>query len=149
MALCDSHVAGCGEHPPAWGLRDDRLPGTDQAVRGGRHGQKLHSGTPPRGRGVPAVVRMPCLSWQKVERREANRRRHRLTEPTTEALWQPPPPPDPPPLLPFHCLRLTAKILLRRLRCQEDLRFKILGGDERGTLGGGGVPAKPPAPRPF
>ena len=26
----------------------------------------------------------------------------------------------PPPLLPFQCLRLTAKILLRRLRCQED-----------------------------
>ena len=20
MALCDIHVAGCGEHPPAWGL---------------------------------------------------------------------------------------------------------------------------------
>ena len=25
-----------------------------------------------------------------------------------------------PPPLPFRCLRLTAKILLRRLRCQED-----------------------------
>ena len=48
MALCDIHVAGCGEHLPAWGLRDDRIPGTDQAVRGGRHGQKLHSGFPPR-----------------------------------------------------------------------------------------------------
>ena len=36
------------EHLPAWGLRDDRIPGTDQAVRGGRHGQKLHSGFPPR-----------------------------------------------------------------------------------------------------
>ena len=33
---------------PAWGLRDDRIPGTDQAVRGGRHGQKLYSGFPPR-----------------------------------------------------------------------------------------------------
>ena len=31
MALCDIHVAGCGEHLPAWGLRDDRIPGTDQA----------------------------------------------------------------------------------------------------------------------
>ena len=31
----------------AWGIRDDRIPGTDQAVRGGRHGQKLHSGVPP------------------------------------------------------------------------------------------------------
>ena len=48
MALCDIPVAGCGEHLPAWGLRDDRIPGTDQAVRGGRHGQKLHSGFPPR-----------------------------------------------------------------------------------------------------
>ena len=52
----------------------------------------------------------------------------------------------------FQCLRLTAKTLLRRLRCQEDLRFKnfrpAFGGDHRGTLGGGGVPAKPPSP-PF
>ena len=48
MALCDIHVAGCGEHLPAWGLRDDRIRDTDQAVRGGRHGQKLHSGFPPR-----------------------------------------------------------------------------------------------------
>ena len=48
MALCQIHVAGCGEHLPAWRLRDDRIPGTDQAVRGGRHGQKLHSGFPPR-----------------------------------------------------------------------------------------------------
>ena len=37
--------------PPVWGgLRGplSRIPGTDQAVRGGRHGQKLHSGSPPR-----------------------------------------------------------------------------------------------------
>ena len=36
------------------------------------------------------------LSWQKVQGREANRRRHGLTEPTTKALCQPPPlgPPD-------------------------------------------------------
>ena len=33
------------------------------------------------------------LSQQKVQRREANRCRHRLTEPTTKALCQPPPPP--------------------------------------------------------
>ena len=31
MALCDTRVAGSGEHLPAWGLRDDRIPGTDQA----------------------------------------------------------------------------------------------------------------------
>ena len=37
--------------------------GTDQAVRGGRHGQKLHSGVPPppQGRGMPAAVRMPAV----------------------------------------------------------------------------------------
>ena len=40
------------------------------------------------------------LSQQKVQRREANRRRHRLTQPTTKALCQPPMPcanPPPPP----------------------------------------------------
>ena len=47
MALGDIHVASCGGHLLAWGLRDDRIPGTDQA-RGGRYGQKLHSGFPPR-----------------------------------------------------------------------------------------------------
>ena len=49
------------EHLPAWGLRDDRTPGTDQAVRGGRHGQKVHSGFPPPGREMPAAVRMPAV----------------------------------------------------------------------------------------
>ena len=72
----------------------------------------------------------------------------------------PPPPtslplePLPPSLLPFQCLRLTAKILLQRLRCQEDSSFKIFrpafGGDHRGTLGGGRVrPNPPPLPLPF
>ena len=35
------------------------------------------------------------LSWQRVQGREANRRRHRLTEPTTKALCQTPPLPPP------------------------------------------------------
>ena len=48
MALCDIHIVGCGEHLPAWGLRDDRILGTDHAVRGGRRGQQLHSGFPSR-----------------------------------------------------------------------------------------------------
>ena len=60
MALCDIHVAGCGEHLPAWGLRDDRIPGTAQAVRGGRHGQRLHYGFPS-GRWMPAAVQMPVV----------------------------------------------------------------------------------------
>ena len=83
---------------PAWGLRDDLIPGTDQAVRGGRHGQKLHSGFPPRkvdacGSADARGSTDACLSSQKAQRREANRRRHRLTEPTTKALCQTPPPP--------------------------------------------------------
>ena len=41
----------------------------------------------------PPPPRNACVSWQKVQGREANRRRHRLTEPTTKALCQPPPPP--------------------------------------------------------
>ena len=63
------------------------------------------------------------------------------------------PPPGPPPL-PFQYLRLTAKILLRRLRCQEDLRVKIFGPPSAGTIGpweeGGSQPTPPPPPlRPF
>ena len=58
----------------------------------------------------------------------------------------------PPPLLLFQCLRLTAKILLRCLRCQQDLRFKIFGPPSAGIIGGpgeeGGVPAKSPCPLP-
>ena len=63
------------------------------------------------------------------------------------------PPPPRTPLLPFQCLRLTAKILLRHLRCQEDSSFKIFGPPSARTLGGpkeeGGVPAKPPPPLPI
>ena len=62
------------------------------------------------------------------------------------------PPPGPPPLLPFQCSRLTAKILLQCLRCQEDLALKFFrpsfGGDHRGTQGGGMSPPNPPAPPP-
>ena len=38
-----------------------------------------------------------CVSWQKVQGREANRRCHRPTEPTPKALCQTPRPPSPPP----------------------------------------------------
>ena len=55
----------------------------------------------------------------------------------------------PPPLRPFQCWRLTAKILLRCLRCQEDL-CKILGPPSAGTIGGpseeGGSLPTPPGP---
>ena len=94
LALCDIHVADCGEHLLAWGLRDERIPGTDQAVRGGCHGQRLHSGFPPRRVDARSSADA-CLSWQKVQGREASRRRHRLTEPTTKALCQTPPPHTP------------------------------------------------------
>ena len=58
----------------------------------------------------------------------------------------PPAPQDPPPPLPLF--EADSQNLLRRLRCQEDLRFKSLGPLSAGTIGGpweeGGVPAKPP-----
>ena len=41
---CTWHISAPPPPPPP----HDRIPGTDQAVRGGRHGQKLHSGFPPR-----------------------------------------------------------------------------------------------------
>ena len=50
------------------------------------------------------------------------------------------------PLLPFQCLRLTAKILPRELKLRNSR--PAFGRVHRGTLGGGGVPAKPPLP-PF
>ena len=43
--------------------------------------------------------------------------------------------PFPPPLLPFQCLRLTAKTLLRHLRRHELKNFwPAFGGDHRGTI---------------
>ena len=63
------------------------------------------------------------------------------------------PPPPPPRLLLFQCLRLTAKIWLRRLRCQEDLRFKTFGPPSAGTIGEpseeGRGPSQPPPPPLF
>ena len=41
--------------------------GTDQAVRGGRHGQKLHSGFPPHAVRMPAVVRMPACHSRRFK----------------------------------------------------------------------------------
>ena len=57
MALCDIHSAGCGEHLPAWGLRDDRIPGTDQAVKGGTPWAEVAF----TGRWMPAAVRMTAV----------------------------------------------------------------------------------------
>ena len=75
-----------------------------------------------------------------------------LERPYTVGVGGVPPPPgpplDPPPFLPFQCLRLTAKILLRRLRCQEDLSLKIFGLPSAGTQGGGSQPPPPPPFRP-
>ena len=58
----------------------------------------------------------------------------------TEALCQPP-------LLPFQYLRLTAKILLRCLRCQEDLRLRNF----QPAFGRGhkGAPGRRPPPLPL
>ena len=67
-----------------------------------------------------------------------------LERPYTEA-------PIPPPFLPFQCLMLTAKILLQRLRCQEDLSLNFFGPPSAGTKGGPweeGGPSQPPPPSP-
>ena len=58
----------------------------------------------------------------------------------------------PSPLLPFQMFEPTAKILLRPLPCQEDLRFKIFGPPLAGTIGGPweeGSPQPTPPPLPF
>ena len=62
-------------------------------------------------------------------------------------------PPPGPPSPPLQCLRLTAKSLLRRLRCQEDLSLKkkvwpAFGRDHKGTQGGRGSQPPPPPPQP-
>ena len=66
-----------------------------------------------------------------------------------QPLWTPFPLPSP--LLPFQCLRVTAKILLRRLRHQEDLSVKFFGPPSVGTIGGPkeeGSQQPPPPLRP-
>ena len=95
MALCDIHVADCGEHLPAWGLHDDRIPGTDQGRQGRTPWAEVAFWIPPGWQGDARGGAEAGLSWQKVQGREANRRRRRLTEPTTKASCHPPPPPDP------------------------------------------------------
>ena len=77
-------------------------PGADQ----GRPIIQIHGSTSDpasivftrcRGGRVPVASSTDaCSSWQKVQGREANRRCHRLTEPTIKALCQPPPPPPHP-----------------------------------------------------
>ena len=100
--LCDIPFGGVPPPPPP-----DRIPSTDQAVRGGRHGQKVHSGSPP-GRGMPpavqmpAVVRMPACHGRRfkgerpIGAAQANRANHRGLVP------------NPPPLL----LQCTAFLIL-------------------------------------
>ena len=56
-----------------------------------------------------------------------------------------------PPPTPFQCWRLTAKILLRRVRPQEDLSLKIFGPPLAGNIGGPkeeGGPSQTPLPPP-
>ena len=58
----------------------------------------------------------------------------------------------PPPPFSSPSNQLTAKILLLRLRCQEDLSFKLFRlafGDHRGTLGGRGSQPNPFTPPPL
>ena len=97
--------------------------------------------------------------WRPGFRPKGEGDRDALERPYTVGGGGVPPPPDPPhppldpppPLLPFQCFRVTATILLRRLRCHEDLRFTIFGPPSVGTIGGPkeeGVPAKPPLQTP-
>ena len=81
----NSGVAAVDRPPPSfWGAR---LPP--------RPPRKLHSGSPPPppnpGRWMPAAARRPACHGRRFKGREANRRRHRPTEPTTKALCQTPP----------------------------------------------------------
>ena len=73
QALCDIHVAGCGEHLPAWGLRDDRIPGTLIRPSGeDAMGRSCILDSPP-GRWMPAavrgaaVVRMPACHSRRFK----------------------------------------------------------------------------------
>ena len=63
---------------------------------------------------MPAVVRMPACHSRRFKGERPNRRRHRLTEPTTKALCQPPPPPTSSHKrvrlsVPTHCFAITAR----------------------------------------
>ena len=61
-ALCQTPPSHCvvrTSQPGVFGMTAYR--GTDQAVRGGRHGQKVHSGCPP-GRGDARGSANACLS---------------------------------------------------------------------------------------
>ena len=53
--------------PPTRPLRDDRIPGTDQAVREGRHGAEVAFWIPTQGRWMPAVVRMPACHSRRFK----------------------------------------------------------------------------------
>ena len=59
MALCDIHIAGCGEHLPAWGLRDAYRalirPSGEDAM-----GRSCILDSHP-GRWMPVAVRMPAV----------------------------------------------------------------------------------------
>ena len=101
----------------------------------------------------PPLPPLPPLRWRErvpgkgSEWRSANRRRPLQTR--TIHRGDMPTPPPPPGLLPFQCSRLTAKILLRHLRRQEDLRLKTFDPLSAGTIGGPweeGGPSQPPPP---
>ena len=59
IALYDVHVAlSClDEHLPACGLHDDHILGTDQTIKGGCYGQKLHIALWARGRWAPPAAK--------------------------------------------------------------------------------------------
>ena len=53
IALCDIHVAGCGEHLPAWGLCDDRrVHGSARSILKGGGVASIH---------IPHLLTPPIL----------------------------------------------------------------------------------------
>ena len=123
-------------------------------------------------------ARPTCTRGRKWEGEGGQTKRHQqkdVLEGLTTTGRPPPPPvmyqngrtpqeegdtPSPPPLLPFQCLRLTAKFLLRPLWCQEDSRLKNFGAPSARTIGAPGrkggpsqtplslPPFRPPPPTP-
>ena len=54
--------------PGSFALRLEECRGRLPPVRGGRHGQKLHSGPPPPPGGwMPAVMRMPACHGRRFK----------------------------------------------------------------------------------
>ena len=110
---------------------------------------------PPSGSADARSSADACLSWQRAQGREANRRRHRPTEPTPKALCQSPPPPPllssdvplrpPPPSAPRSALPRAALPCPQRMRGRPRPPRR---GPRSGPRGGPSSPRSSRSPRP-